>query len=234
MNNLTIRPAAARGEGHSYWLDSRHSFSFGDYYDPAHEHFRSLRVINEDWVAPSAGFPTHGHKHMEIITYVLEGELAHKDDTGGNGVIRPGEIQYMSAGSGIRHSEYNASDKDTAHLLQIWIMPKAAVGEPMYAQQTLDPARIAGKFGLLVSEDGRDGSIKIRQDADLWAAKLKAGETTSFTLKAGRGGWLQMARGDVVVNDQAMQAGDGASWSDTSTLQLTAKSDSEILLFDLA
>ena len=234
MTNLTLRPSDERGIGRADWLDSRFSFSFADYHDPAHMGFRSLRVINEDRVAPEGGFPTHPHRDMEIITYVMDGALAHKDSLGNGAAIRPGEIQRMSAGTGILHSEFNPSKTDPVHLLQIWIMPKARGGAPSYAQQTIDSASVTGKFGLIASGNGRDGSVGIQQDADLWLAKLKKGESAEFKLRKGRGAWAQIARGDVAFEDVQLAAGDGASWQDPGSVTLTARADSEVLLFDLA
>lgn len=233
MPTLTLRPSSERGQGGADWLDSRFSFSFAEYHDPKHMGFRDLRVINEDRVALGGGFPTHPHRDMEIITYVMEGALSHKDSTGTAATIRPGEIQRMSAGSGIRHSEFNASDKDGVHLLQIWILPERGGGAPSYAQQTIDQKAVNGKFGLIASRDGRNGSISLQQDADLWLAKLAKGQTAEFNLRAGRGAWAQIARGAVTLDKQALGAGDAASWEDAGTMRFTADKDSEILLFDL-
>jgi len=211
MTNLKLRPSNERGRGGADWLDSHFSFSFADYYDPAHMGFRSLRVINEDHVAPEGGFPTHPHRDMEIITYVMEGELAHKDSLGNGASIRPGEIQRMSAGTGIQHSEFNPSNATPVHLLQIWITPSHRGGAPSYAQQQIDQKAVTGKFGLIASNDGRDGSISMQQDADLWLAKLAKGQTVEFTLRPKRGAWVQIARGAVTVDAMSLQAGDGAS-----------------------
>ena len=199
MTNLTLRPSSERGVGGSDWLDSRFSFSFADYHDAAHMGFRDLRVINEDYVAPGGGFPAHPHRDMEIITYVMEGALAHKDSTGTAAVIRPGEIQRMSAGSGILHSEFNASQTEKVHLLQIWILPEKKGGAPSYAQQEIHQKAVTGKFGLIASRNGRDSSITMQQDADLWLAKLKKGDKAEFALRAGRGAWAQIARGAVTL-----------------------------------
>jgi redox-sensitive bicupin YhaK (pirin superfamily) len=230
---LTLRPSSARGKGGADWLDSRFSFSFADYHDLAHMGFRDLRVINEDRIAPSGGFPTHPHANMEIITYVMEGALAHKDSTGTSSVIRPGEIQRMSAGSGIRHSEFNASDQNGVHLLQIWIMPAREGGKPSYAQQTFDTKAVTGGFGLIASGDGRNGSISLGQDADLWLARLKKGETAEFDLRAGRGAWAQLTKGALTADAIPLTAGDGASWETAGKTKFTANEDSEVLLFDL-
>jgi quercetin 2,3-dioxygenase len=230
---LTLRPSSARGRGGADWLDSRFSFSFADYHDPTHMGFRDLRVINEDRVAPASGFLTHPHANMEIITYVMEGELAHKDSTGTSSVIRPGEIQRMSAGSGIRHSEFNASDKNEVHLLQIWILPAREGGKPSYAQQKFDTKAVTGGFGLIASGDGRNGSISLGQDADLWLARLKKGETAEFDLRAGRGAWAQITRGALTAGGSGLSAGDGASWETPGKMHFKADEDSEVLLFDL-
>jgi redox-sensitive bicupin YhaK (pirin superfamily) len=235
MTKLTLRPSNERGHGDGAdWLDSRFSFSFADYHDPSHMGFRDLRVINEDRVAPASGFPTHPHRDMEIITYVMEGALAHKDSLGNGAMIRPGEIQRMSAGTGILHSEFNPSQTEPVHLLQIWIMPKARGGKPSYAQQEINQDAVKGKFGLIASPDGRDGSISMGQDADLWLAKLKKGESVEFNLRKGRGAWAQIARGDLTLDGTKLSSGDGANWESPGPVRLTANDDSEVLLFDLA
>ena len=226
MPKLTLRASKERGVGGADWLDSRFSFSFADYHDPAHMGFHDLRVINEDIVAPGGGFPTHPHRDMEIITYVMEGALAHKDSTGTAAVIRPGEIQRMSAGSGIAHSEFNASKTEPVHLLQIWILPERRGGMPSYAQQTINEASVKGKFGLIASHDGREGSISMQQDVDLYLAKLAKGDEAEFTLRPGRGAWVQVARGTVTLNRQALVAGDGVNWEDTDKAQFAATADS--------
>ncbi len=233
MPKLTLRLSDERGRGGADWLDSRFSFSFADYHDPAHMGFHDLRVINEDHVAAGGGFPTHPHRDMEIITYVMEGELAHKDSTGTVATIRPGEIQRMSAGSGIRHSEFNASNTDEVHLLQIWIMPAVEGGAPSYAQKTIDQSSVTGKFGLIASQDGRNGAISLQQDADLWLAKLAKGQTAEFDLRAGRGAWAQIARGAITLDQQPLKAGDAANWETPGLVRFTANEDSEVLLFDL-
>lgn len=188
MAPFVVRPAAARGVSRNDWLDSRHSFSFDSYHDPQHEGFRSLRVVNEDIVQPDNGFAMHGHRNMEIVTYVVAGALSHKDNLGHHGVIRPGEIQRMSAGSGILHSEFNASATEPVHLLQIWITPATRNDAPDYAQKSIVAAEVEGRFGLLASSDGKNGSLRLRQDANLWLARLDAGKSASFALEAGRGG----------------------------------------------
>jgi redox-sensitive bicupin YhaK (pirin superfamily) len=230
---FTLRPSNERGKGGADWLQSRFSFSFADYHDQNHMGFRDLRVINEDIIAPSGGFPTHPHRDMEIITYVMEGALAHKDSLSTGAIIRPGEIQRMSAGTGIAHSEFNASDTERVHLLQIWMMPNKRGGPPSYAQQKIDEGAVTGKFGLIASRDGKDGSITMQQDASLYLAKLKAGESADFTLRSGRGAWAQMARGSATLNDKTLSAGDGVNWEESGAVRFTAKTECEILLFDL-
>ncbi|MBI1272587.1 MAG: pirin family protein [Alphaproteobacteria bacterium] len=231
---LTIRPAASRGQTTAGWLDSRHSFSFADYYDPDHMGYRSLRVINDDSIKPGAGFPTHGHRDMEIVTFVMQGALAHKDSLGNGASISPGEIQRMSAGTGIRHSEFNPSNDNPTRLLQIWIIPEAQGTEPGYEQKHYDKTTTSGRFGLIGSRDGRDGSVQIRQDVNLYCAHLPAGITASFALPKDRFGWLQVAEGTISANEQELTDGDGASWNDPASITFKAKSDSTILLFDLA
>jgi redox-sensitive bicupin YhaK (pirin superfamily) len=230
---LTIRRSGERGHINHGWLDTYHTFSFGDYYDPQWMGYRSLRVINDDKVAPGYGFPMHGHRDMEIVTYVLEGELEHRDSMGNGGVIRPGEIQYMSAGTGVRHSEFNPSPENQVHLLQIWIMPREERLEPAYAQQSFGDAR-RGKLCLLASQDGRDGSVPIRQDASIYAAILGGGQSVQHELVAGRGAWLQVARGEVSLNGNMLKPGDGVGVEEESVLEIACKAEGEILLFDLA
>ena len=229
---INIRPADERGYFDHGWLQTYHTFSFGDYYDPEHMSFRNLRVINEDVVAPGQGFPTHPHKDMEIITYVLEGQLAHKDSTGGSGVIVPGEVQYMSAGSGVRHSEFNASETDPVHLLQIWITPNKKDLEPGYDQKPL-PVN-PGELKLIASPNGRDDTLQIRQDVELYAAKLTADGSIEFDLPPDRHAWLQVARGTVELNGVKLDAGAGAAISEENHLSIRADKDAEFLLFNLA
>jgi redox-sensitive bicupin YhaK (pirin superfamily) len=229
---LTIRPAAARGHAQIDWLDTHHSFSFGDYYDPEHMGFRSLRVINEDHVAPGGGFATHPHRDMEIVTWVLDGALEHRDSLGTGSVIRPGEVQRMSAGTGIRHSEFNASKTAPVHLLQIWLLPERAGLPPSYEQRTVPFSSDA--LRLIASPDGRDGAVTIHQNAEIWAGRLASGVSVSHTLAAGRHAWLQVARGDVTLNGTALHAGDGAAVSDESAVTIHADTGAEVLLFDLA
>ncbi len=227
---ITIRPAAARGATRIDWLDSRHTFSFGDYHDPRHMNFGPLRVINDDRVAAGRGFGTHGHRDMEIITYVLEGALAHQDSLGTGATIRPGEIQIMSAGTGIQHSEMNPSPTEPVHLLQIWIVPERRNLVPRYDQQKVD---VTGRLTPIVTPDGRDGSIVIHQDATMLAARLDAGATASHALAPGRGAWVHVARGSVQLGDRVLEAGDGAAVEDESAIALVARSAAEVLVFDV-
>lgn len=232
---ITIRPAQARGAANFGWLDSRHTFSFGNYYDPDHMGFASLRVINEDKVAPGQGFATHGHRDMEIISYVLSGSLEHKDNIGNGSVIRPGDVQRMSAGTGILHSEYNPSDTEPAHFLQIWILPAQKGIEPSYEQTHFDPAEKQGKLRLVGSQDGREGSVTIHQNVDLYATTLGEGEAVQHTLRLHRVVWIQVAQGIVDLNGHTLAAGDGAAVTELDHLTLTGTSaQDQVLLFDLA
>ena len=231
---ITIRPSDARGRADFGWLDSRHSFSFGEYYDPSHMGFRDLRVINEDRVAAKGGFPPHSHRDMEIISYVLDGALEHKDSLGTGAVIRPGEVQRMSAGTGITHSEYNASQEAPVHFLQIWIMPEKRGIQPSYEQRAYPAAQRQGRLKLVASRDGRDGSVTVHQDMALYAGLLAEGERVKQSMAPGRHAWLQVARGAVSLNGQAMKAGDGAAISDQPEIEIAASEPSEILFFDLA
>jgi redox-sensitive bicupin YhaK (pirin superfamily) len=231
---ISVRPGNQRGSTKFSWLDSRHSFSFGDYYDPKHMGFGNLRVINEDRVAPSAGFGTHSHRDMEIITYVLEGSLAHKDSTGTSSVIRVGDVQRMSAGTGISHSEDNASKTEPVHFLQIWIVPNETGLQPSYEQRTFDLRKKSGSRVLVAAPDARDGAVKLHQDAELWLADLPKGGELAFPLKARRRAWLQIARGNVAVNGATLEAGDGAGINDEGVVGVKAIEQSEILLFDLS
>ena len=230
---ITVRPSSERGSSKFDWLDSRHTFSFGDYYDPQHMGFSDLRVINEDRVAPGAGFPTHSHRDMEIITYVLEGALAHKDSTGASSVIRVADVQRMSAGTGISHSEYNASQTEAVHFLQIWIIPNDAGLKPGYEQRSFDLEKKSGSWVLVAARDARDGALKIHQDAELSLAVLPKGEKLNYSLRAGRQAWVQVGRGKVTLNGSLLDAGDGAAISREEVVGLTADDQSEILLFDL-
>jgi quercetin 2,3-dioxygenase len=231
---LTIRRSDERGGGDYGWLNTRHSFSFNDYWDDKWMGFRSLRVINEDWVAPSSGFPTHPHRDMEIITYVLSGELEHKDSLGTGSVILPGDGQRMTAGRGIRHSEHNPSPTEKVHLLQIWILPDKQGHEPGYEQKTFAETEKRGRFRLIASPDGTDGSVKINQDARLFVTLLRPGEEVRHSLGAKRHAWLQIAKGEIEVNGQKLRQGDGAAVSDEKELTIRATKDAEVLLFDLA
>ncbi|MDR9401997.1 MAG: pirin family protein [Halothece sp. Uz-M2-17] len=231
---IAVRPTDARGTANFGWLDSKHTFSFGQYYDPKQMGFSHLRVINEDRIQPSQGFPTHSHKDMEIISYVLEGALEHKDSIGNGSVIRPGDVQRMSAGTGIAHSEFNASETERVHLLQIWIIPNQAGIEPSYEQKHFSQSEKQGKLKLVVSPDGRDDSLKMHQDAYLYVAVLDEGNYVNYVTNDNRSIWIQIARGSVEVNGQILQAGDGAGIIEETDLELIATSDNtEILLFDL-
>jgi redox-sensitive bicupin YhaK (pirin superfamily) len=230
---ITIRPAAERGRTEWGWLDSRHTFSFGEYHDRRHVGFRSLRVINDDRVTPGAGFGTHGHRDMEIFSYVLEGGLEHQDSTGGGGVIRPGEIQFMRAGTGVTHSEKNASKAEPVHFLQIWVVPDTRGLAPRYDQKPFDQAAAARGFVLLASKDGRDGSIQVHQDLGLWMTRLREGDERAHDLGSGRHAWLHVARGALALNGHALAEGDGAAVSEEASLRLSGRSDAEVLLFDL-
>ena len=230
---FTIRKGADRGVTQIGWLDSRHTFSFGDYYDPRHHNFRTLRVINDDRVAPDGGFGTHPHRDMEIVTYVLDGELAHKDSMGNGSVIKPGDVQYMSAGTGVAHSEFNASDKVPVHMYQIWMFPDKTGHTPTYDQKHFSAAEKQGKLRLVVSPDGRDGSVKIRQGNELYATVLAPGESVKHALQPERHAYVQVARGSVTLNGSKLAIGDGAAISQEKALELTGVEDAEVLLFDL-
>jgi redox-sensitive bicupin YhaK (pirin superfamily) len=231
---ITIRPANERGGGDHGWLDTRHTFSFSDYYDPRHMGFRHLRVINEDRVAPGRGFGTHGHRDMEILSYVVSGGLAHRDSTGNSEVLRPHEWQRMSAGTGVRHSEMNASKAEPVHFYQIWILPEAESLRPEYEQKLFAPEEKTGRLRLVASRDGREGSLKIHQDVSVYNAILKGGEAVEHQLAAGRHAWLQVVKGAVELNGTRLGAGDGAAVSEETALTITAGEDAEIILFDLA
>jgi len=223
-----------RGRTAADWLDSRHTFSFNRYYDPRWSGFRDLLVINEDYVAPARGFGAHSHRDMEIISYVLDGALEHKDSMGTSSLIRPGEVQRMSAGTGVTHSEYNASPTETSHFLQIWILPEREGIAPSYEQKEFSREESRGSFRLLASRAGRDGSVTIHQDAELYLATLAAGEQTEYVLRQGRHAWLQVLKGAVTVNaSTALAAGDGAAVSDEERLAILADADAEVMLFDL-
>ncbi len=231
---ITIRPSEERGPADFGWLKARHSFSFGNYYDPRHMGFRNLRVINEDRVAAGAGFPTHGHRDMEIVTYLLDGELEHKDSMGNGEVIRPGEVQAMSAGTGVLHSEFNPSDANPTHLLQIWLLPDKQGHTPRYDQKVFSRDEKLNKLRLVVSPDGADDSIFIHQDSKIYASILEAGKSVSLDLAPKRHAWVQVARGEVALGENVLKAGDGAAISDLAKLEIKGLADaSEFLVFDL-
>ena len=231
--DTSIRKAQDRGRAKFGWLDSRHSFSFGQYYDPRHMGFGPLRVINDDRVAPGGGFPTHPHRDMEIISYVLEGALEHKDSLGTGSVIRPGDVQRMSAGTGVRHSEFNASDEEPVHFLQIWIIPEREGVKPGYEQKTFDASEKRGRLRLMASRGGREGSVSLHQDADVYATLLEPGEKVSHVLGAGRGAWVQVASGSVAVNGERLETGDGMAINGAGDLSLESQTPAEVLLFDM-
>ena len=229
-----IRLASERGHAQHSWLKSWHTFSFADYYDPQHMGFRALRVINEDIIQPASGFGTHPHRDMEIITYILSGTLTHQDNMGNQGTIQPGEIQYMSAGTGVRHSEYNHSDKELVHLLQIWIEPNVAGLSPRYGQRRFNPEELTNKWLLLASSSGEQESIEIRQDTKLFATLLEDRETLNYDCAPQRHLWLQVARGSLELDDgTTLQTGDGLAVSDETNLKVTGRKMAECLLFDL-
>jgi len=229
---MTIRRADKRGHADHGWLNSHHTFSFANYYDPEWMGFRDLRVINDDLVAPGAGFGKHPHRDMEIITYVLSGELEHRDSMGNGRTIKPGEFQYMAAGTGVTHSEYNPSKKEPVHFLQIWIKPDHAGAKPAYAEKAYSNAP-AGRLNLVASKSGRGDSIRINQDADLWLGKFSGSETLTHELKPGRHAWLHVAEGNVEVNGKSLSAGDALAVSDETKLELSGKGPAQVLLFDL-
>ena len=231
---ITIRPADARGATRLGWLDSRHTFSFGDYFDPSQESFRSLRVLNDDQIAPGGGFGMHPHRDFEIITYVVSGAVEHRDSLGTGSVVRPGEVQRMSAGTGIRHSEFNPSDSEPLHLLQIWLMPERRGLTPSYEQKAFAAEERQGRWRLLAARDGLDGAVTIHQDVSLYGTLLEPGQAIEHKLKPGRHAWMQVARGAITLNDKPLVAGDGAAISNESVLSVRAEKPSELLLFDLA
>jgi hypothetical protein len=230
---ITLRRSQERGYADHGWLKSFHSFSFADYHDPAQMGFGPLRVINEDRVAPGTGFGTHGHRDMEIISYVLDGELAHRDSMGNGSVIRPGDVQRMSAGSGVRHSEFNHAQDRTTHFLQIWIEPNVTGIAPGYEEKRFSDADKQGRLRLVASPDGADGSVRIHQDARMYVSRLAPGQSLSAELAAGRLGYLHLVRGAVTVNGERLAGGDAAKVRDESRLAIGAEGDSELLLFDL-
>ncbi len=231
---IQLRKAAERGASRLDWLDSRHTFSFADYYDPKQMGYRALRVINEDRIAPGAGFPSHPHRDMEIITYVLAGAVEHRDSLGNGSVIRPGEIQRMSAGTGIVHSEFNASPSEPLHLLQIWLLPGERGLAPGYEQRPFARDQARGRFALVAGPAGGSDAVTIHQDATLSIAILEAGESAALELKPGRHAWVQIARGGVTVDGQQLSAGDGAAVSGQAAVRMAASEPAEVLLFDLA
>jgi quercetin 2,3-dioxygenase len=229
---IRIRKSDERGQADHGWLKTHHTFSFADYYDPAHMGFRSLRVINDDVVAGGGGFPTHPHRDMEIITYVLSGALEHKDSMGNGSVIRPGNVQYMAAGTGVQHSEFNHSPIEPVHLLQIWIQPDTRGAKPRYAEKSFTDAP-GGRLNLVASKTGRDGSIAINQDANVYVGKFEVGNALTHDLGEGRGAWLHVAEGEVALNGRALKAGDGAALTAEIAFELRAGQPSQVLLFDL-
>jgi redox-sensitive bicupin YhaK (pirin superfamily) len=230
---ITLRPAGERGHANHGWLESWHSFSFADYSDPAHVHWGPLRVINEDRVAAGQGFGTHSHRDMEIISYVLDGSLGHKDSMGNAETIVPGEVQRLSAGTGITHSEFNHSSTATTHFLQIWIIPRVTGIKPSYAQKLFGPEEKRGRLRLVASPDGADGSVTIHQDARMYAGLFDGAEAATLELAAGRLGYVQMARGRAVVNGTPLEAGDALRYRDDPTITIEQGSDAEVLVFDL-
>jgi len=231
---IQVRKAAERGHFDHGWLDTRHTFSFGDYYDPAHLGFRSLRVINDDRVAPGTGFGMHGHRDMEIVTYVLDGALEHRDSLGNGSIIKAGELQRMTAGAGVRHSEFNPSDTEWVHLYQIWLLPQRKGLEPSYEQMAVGEEDKRGRFRLVASPDGVDGSLTIHQDARLYLASLSPGDGVAHEIEPGRAAWLQVLRGSMNVLGHDLAAGDGVAVTEESAVSVQAAVPSEVLLFDLA
>jgi redox-sensitive bicupin YhaK (pirin superfamily) len=231
---IRIRRSADRGHFDHGWLDTHHTFSFSQYYDPQHMGFRSLRVINEDWIAPGQGFGTHGHRDMEIVTYVLEGALAHRDSLGSGGVLSPGELQRMTAGTGITHSEFNSSEAEPVHLYQIWLLPEREGLKPSYEQKAFPEAERRNRLRLVASPNGEDGSLTIQQDARLFLGSFEAGQEVTRPLLPGRHAWLQVLRGGVGLNGDTLAAGDGSAISGESALAIRAEGPSEVLFFDLA
>ena len=231
---IKIRKSDERGHADHGWLDTHFTFSFADYFDPEHVQFRTLRVMNDDRVAGGGGFPTHPHRDMEIVTYVLEGALEHRDSMGTGSVIKPGDVQYMSAGTGVTHSEFNASKTEPVHLYQIWMLPEKKGMKPTYGQKNFSEAEKRGKLRLVASPDGRDGSVKIRQDNELYVTVLGNGESVKHELEPDRHAYVQVARGSVKLNGTQLDMGDGAAVSTEKSIELTGVKDAEVLLFDLA
>jgi len=231
---ITIRRSSERGHAEHGWLDSRHTFSFADYFDPAHMGFRALRVINEDRVQPSKGFGVHSHENMEIVSYVLEGALQHRDSLGNGAVLHPGEVQRMSAGTGVTHSEFNASQNEIVHFLQVWILPERRGLTPSYEQTDFPPALRRNELILAASRDGRQGSVTVHQDVNLYLGRLDAGNRIALAIPTSRGAWLQVARGSLSLGDEKLAAGDGAAITGEKGVSLRAAEDAELLVFDLA
>ncbi len=230
---FAMRRAGERGHANRGWLNSYHTFSFGGYYDPLHMGFSNLRVLNDDMVSPGGGFGTHGHSDMEIVSYVLEGALEHKDSMGNGSVIRPGDVQRMSAGTGVTHSEFNASDSESVHFLQIWVLPEVRGLRPSYEQKAFSDEEKRGRLRLIGSRDGRDGSVTIHQDVDLYATVLGDGDSVSHPFARGRKGWIQVAQGSATLNEKQLNSGDGVAIQGPVDITLTGSSDAEILLFDM-
>jgi len=230
---ITVRRSAERGGANDGWLDTKHTFSFADYHDPAHMGFRDLRVLNEDRVTPGEGFPTHSHRDMEILSWVLAGELEHRDSMGNGSVIRPGELQRMSAGTGVRHSERNPSGQKPLHFLQIWIFPERNGLAPSYEQKEFPEAERRGRLRVIASPDGRDGSVTIHQDVSLSTALLDGAEKASIDVRPGRSAWVQVARGSLDLNGRRLESGDGAAVSREERLELANGKNAEVLVFDL-
>jgi redox-sensitive bicupin YhaK (pirin superfamily) len=231
---LTVRRSKDRGHARHGWLESRHTFSFADYHDPHHMGFRDLRVINEDRVAPGEGFGKHSHRDMEIVSYVIEGALAHADSLGNGSTIRPGDVQRMSAGTGVTHSEHNPSGSEPVHFLQIWILPDREGVPPSYEERHFGREERSGRLRLVASPDGREGSVRLHQDVTMYAALLAPGEAAKHALAPGRHAWVQVVRGAITANGTALEAGDGAAVSGEPSLELAAREHAEVLLFDLA
>ena len=230
---LTIRPGLSRGHADHGWLDSRHTFSFAEYYDPGHMGFGPVRVINDDVVQPGAGFAEHGHRNMEIVSYVVDGALEHRDSLGETSVIRPGDVQRMTAGTGVRHSEYNASKTEAVRFLQIWIIPEQTGLEPGYEQKSFPEAERQGRLRLIGSRDAREGSVKIQQDVDLYATLLDKDEKVLHAVRPGRAAWIQIVKGELTVNGEALRAGDGMAAVAMDRLELASPSHAEVLVFDM-
>ncbi|MGH9456344.1 MAG: pirin family protein [Thermoanaerobaculia bacterium] len=230
---LEVRRREERGHFDHGWLDTWHTFSFADYYDPRYMGFRVLRVLNEDRVAPGKGFPPHAHRDMEIVTYVLQGGLEHRDSMGTGSVIRPGDLQRMSAGRGVTHSEFNVSQEEPVHFLQIWILPERSRIDPGYEQKTFPRDDRRGRLRLVASRDGRDGSLELHQDLSLYAAILEPGSPVRLEISPKRFGWIQVARGEITANGVTLRESDGAAWAEESAIELVAPTESEVLVFDL-